>query len=55
LTKKAGIQVITIGDSERERWNTRCAQMRDELAGEIYPQSLLEQVNALLKAYRSSH
>jgi TRAP-type C4-dicarboxylate transport system substrate-binding protein len=55
LTKKAGMQIVTISDSERERWNTRCAQMRDELAGEIYPPSLLQQVNALLDAYRSTH
>ena len=55
LTKKAGMKIVTIGEAERMQWNTQCAQMRDELAGEIFPQAMLEQVNALLKAYRSSH
>ena len=55
LTKKAGIQIVKVSEAERAEWNSRCAQMRDELAGNIYPQALLEQVDALLEAYRSSH
>ncbi len=53
LTKKAGIQIVRVSEAEREKWNTRCSQMRDDLAGNIYPQPLLEQVDALLEAYRA--
>ena len=55
LTKKAGIQIVKVGETERVEWNAHCSQMRDDLAGEIYPKELLEQVNALLEAYRSGH
>lgn len=55
LTKKAGIQIVRVSEAEREKWNTRCSQMRDDLAGNIYPQPLLEQVDALLEAYRAGH
>lgn len=55
LTKKAGIQIVKVSEAERAKWNTRCSQMRDELAGNIYPQALLEQVDALLEAYRAGH
>lgn len=55
LTKKAGIQIVKVSEAERAKWNTRCSQMRDELAGNIYPQALLEEVDALLEAYRAGH
>ena len=51
--KKFGLRIVNVSDADREEWDRRLAQMRDELAGSIYPQDLLEQVNALLEAYRS--
>ena len=53
LEKKAGIQLVTVSDADRKGWSQFAAQVRSELAGEIYSQELLDQVNALLSEYRA--
>lgn len=53
--KKAGIQVVTPSDAERAGWDGLALQVQGELAGKVYPKELLEQVNALLKAYRANN
>ncbi|MCZ6677291.1 MAG: TRAP transporter substrate-binding protein DctP [Candidatus Poribacteria bacterium] len=53
LEKKAGMQIVTVSDADRAGWNQFAARVRGELAGQIYSQELLDQVNAQLDEYRA--
>ena len=53
LKKKAGIQIVTVDETEQKQWNEFATKVQNELAGRVYPKELLEQVNALLSEYRT--
>ncbi len=52
--KKYGIQIVSVNNIDRAEWDKFAVQVQGELAGQIYSQELLDQVNTLLDEYRAS-
>lgn len=54
LKKKAGIEMVEFDDASQEELDKIAEETHNALVGEIYPQALLNQINALLREHRES-
>lgn len=54
LQKKAGIQIVEFEDDAREAWDAIAMETHKALVGQIYSQTFLDKINALLEEYRKS-
>ena len=54
LQKKAGIQVVKFEDDAREAWDVIATETHKALVGQIYSQTFLDKINALLEDYRKN-
>lgn len=55
LQKKAGIQLVEFEADAQEVWDAIAAETHQALVGEIYSQTFLDKINAVLKAYREKN
>ena len=52
LQKKAGIEVVEFEEDSQKAWDTIAVETHNALVGEIYSQTFLDKINALLQEYR---
>ena len=52
--RRRGIQVVKFEDDAREAWDVIAMETHEALVGQIYSQTFLDKINALLAEYRKS-
>ena len=55
LQQKAGIKVVEFKEDARKAWDAIAVETHNALVGEIYSQTFLDKINALLQEYRANN
>lgn len=55
LQQKAGIKVVEFKEDARQAWEAIAVETHNALVGEIYSQTFLDKINALLQEYRKNN
>jgi len=50
--KKSGIQMVTVAQEAKQKWEEIAIEVRKKLVGKLYPQELLDEVTRLIQEYR---
>ena len=55
LQKRAGLQIVEFEQDSREAWDAIAIETHKALVGQIYSQTFLDKINALLEEYRKNN